>query len=111
MENNGILANQSPAPATILERPSPASVGRSARRRVGTKTVETPLISIIIPAHNEQNYIRGTLEAANRQTLENFEIVVVTNGCTDRTADVARELCHQLIVMPERGLSRARNLG
>jgi glycosyltransferase involved in cell wall biosynthesis len=115
LNNGGIMetrfsAIQSPARTAVLERPRvnrPRPL-RPARREIKT---EHPLISIVIPAHNEQAYIQRTLEAANRQTFRDFEIVVVTNGCTDRTAEIAREFCDQLIVMPERGLSRARNLG
>jgi glycosyltransferase involved in cell wall biosynthesis len=111
MENKeGTLANQSTAAALVLERPV-ARTTRPVKNIGGRKSAKTPLISVIIPAHNEQHYIRQTLQAVNRQTFRNFEIVVVTNGCTDRTADIARELCDQVIVMPERGLSRARNLG
>jgi glycosyltransferase involved in cell wall biosynthesis len=109
MENKeGTLANQSTA--AVLDRPGiPSRLPAKTNR--GRKAAKPPLISIIIPAHNEQDYIRRTLEAASRQTFRDFEIVVVTNGCTDRTGDIARELCDQVIVMPERGLSRARNLG
>ena len=107
MENyDGFLPSQSQT--AVLEeprRPAP-SAPRSEK-----KAVAPPLISIIIPAHNEEDYIRRTLEAARHQTFRNCELIVVCNGCSDRTAQVARELCDQLIVMPERGLSRARNLG
>src|SRR5687768_1079452 len=107
MENNeGFLASQSHT--VVLEEPRrPQSSPPGSRK----KATAPPLISIIIPAHNEQDYIRQTLEAARRQTFRNFELIVVCNGCCDRTAQVAREFCDQLIVMPERGLSRARNLG
>jgi len=108
--NEGTLADQSSTATLLLERPATSSSHPRIRPRP-RKAIKSPLVSIIIPAHNEQHYIRRTLEAANRQTFRDFEIVVVTNGCTDRTADVARDLCDQLIVMPERGLSRARNLG
>jgi glycosyltransferase involved in cell wall biosynthesis len=108
MENNdGLLASQSTV--ALLEEPRPHR-GPSAPRST-RKTTAPPLISIIIPAHNEQDYIRRTLEAANSQTLRNFEVIVVCNGCSDRTAHEARQFCDQVIVMPERGLSRARNLG
>jgi glycosyltransferase involved in cell wall biosynthesis len=110
MENSeGILASQSSMGAVVLE--APPRPARPPARIARPKATKPPLISIVIPAHNEQNYVRQTLEAAKRQTLGAFEIVVVTNGCTDQTAEIARELCDQLIVMPERGLSRARNLG
>jgi glycosyltransferase involved in cell wall biosynthesis len=111
MENKeGTLAGQSSPGVLVLERsPAPSMRPTSETRR--PKAAQPPVVSIIIPAHNEQHYIRQTLQAANRQTFRNFETVVITNGCTDRTAEVARDLCDQLIVMPERGLSRARNLG
>jgi glycosyltransferase involved in cell wall biosynthesis len=69
------------------------------------------MISIIIPAHNEERYIRGTLEALLQQNYPSFEIIVVANGCTDKTSEVAQDKCHRLIQMQDRGLSRARNLG
>jgi glycosyltransferase involved in cell wall biosynthesis len=68
-------------------------------------------ISVIIPAHNEQQYLRPTLEALQRQNYEAFEIIVVANGCTDDTVRVARRRCHRLIVLSQKNLGVARNLG
>lgn len=110
LNNEATLASQSPAETVVLEAP-PQPARRATQRIPRAKTTRAPLVSIIIPAHNEENYIRQTLEAVHRQSLRDFEIVVVTNGCTDHTPNIARDLCDQLIVMPERGLSRARNLG
>jgi len=105
MENNqGVLASQS---APVLDEPRRRVVSPPSRRRA----TAPPLVSVIIPAHNEQDYIRRTLEALRRQTFRSLEVIVVCNGCDDGTAQVTRELSDQLIVMPERGLSRARNLG
>jgi glycosyltransferase involved in cell wall biosynthesis len=70
-----------------------------------------PMISVIVPAHNEEAYLSATLDALNRQDYGNFEIVVVANGCTDRTAEVAREKCSRLVTLDEKGLGIARNLG
>ncbi|HWD92401.1 MAG TPA: glycosyltransferase [Verrucomicrobiae bacterium] len=70
-----------------------------------------PTISIIVPAHNEQDYIGGTLDALNRQDYPACEIVVVANGCTDRTAEVAQEKCHRLVTLSEKGLGPSRNFG
>ena len=70
-----------------------------------------PLISVIIPAHNEEHYIAGTLQALRRQTYRYFEVIVVANGCTDRTVEMARPLCDRVIDLPERGLGKARNTG
>lgn len=70
-----------------------------------------PTISIIIPAHNEGKYVGATLEALNRQRYPAMEIVVVANGCTDNTAEVAQDKCHRLVTLSEKGLGVARNLG
>ena len=82
------------------------------RRRPGLrKTKKPPMISIIIPAHNEEAYIRRTLDAVNRQHYRACEVIVVANGCTDDTPAIARDHCDNLLIVQEKGLSRARNLG
>ena len=70
-----------------------------------------PFISIVIPAHNEEEFLPATLEALRKQTYRDHETIVVTNGCTDRTADVVRGKCDKLFELEERGLGPARNLG
>lgn len=75
------------------------------------KRAPRPTISVIIPAHNEEEVIPRTLDALRRQNYPAFETIVVTNGCTDRTAEVVRNQCDQLYELPERGLGPARNLG
>ena len=69
------------------------------------------LISIIIPAHNEEGYLGPTLDALQRQTYPWFEAIVVANGCTDDTVEVAKGRCHQLLVLSQKSLGVARNLG
>ena len=70
-----------------------------------------PRISVIIPAHNEESYLSATLDALNRQNYPHCEIVVVANGCTDRTVEVAREKCQRVVILDEKGLGPSRNLG
>jgi glycosyltransferase involved in cell wall biosynthesis len=70
-----------------------------------------PYISVVIPAHNEEEFLPETLDALKKQTYRGFETIVVTNGCTDRTAEVVRGKCDQLYELDERGLGPARNLG
>src|SRR4051794_15896412 len=68
-------------------------------------------ISVIVPAHNEEDYLAQTLEALNRQDYAAREIVVVANGCTDRTEEAARGKCHRLVTLSRKNLGVARNLG
>lgn len=55
--------------------------------------MKTPFLSIIIPAYNEENRLPRTLEQVlkflNKQTYS-FEIIVVENGSSDRTFEVAK---------------------
>lgn len=70
-----------------------------------------PFISIIIPAHNEEEFLPGTLEALARQNYPRYETIVVANGCTDRTAEVVQGRCTRFYDLKERGLGPARNMG
>ncbi|MBE7191239.1 MAG: glycosyltransferase family 2 protein [Gordonia polyisoprenivorans] len=51
--------------------------------------VDEPIASIIIPAHNESTVIGRCLDGIRSDPSARFEIVVVVNGSTDRTGDVA----------------------
>jgi len=46
------------------------------------------MVSIIIPARNEENYVDECLNSLLKQTYQNFEIVVVDDGSSDRTAEI-----------------------
>ena len=67
------------------------------------------MISVVVPAHQEEAYVGRTVAGLRAATA--FEVVVVANGCTDRTADVARARGVRVIETPRAGVSRARNLG
>ena len=75
------------------------------------KRSSPPFISIVIPAHNEEEFLPATLDALKKQNYRRFETIVVTNGCTDRTAEAVCGKCDQLYELEERGLGPARNLG
>ncbi|MFD2145596.1 glycosyltransferase family 2 protein [Mucilaginibacter antarcticus] len=49
-----------------------------------------PLVSIIIPAYNAEEYIAETLASAMAQTWANKEIIVINSGSTDNTAVVIK---------------------
>jgi len=67
------------------------------------------MISVVIPAHDEEGYVGRTLETLGAATP--FEVLVVANACGDRTADVARASGAAVLTTPVRGVSHARNLG
>ncbi len=52
---------------------------------------QKPRFSVVIPCYNEEAYIGETLESLIDQDFKGkFEIIVVDNNCTDRTADIAK---------------------
>ena len=59
-------------------------------------TMMLPL-SVIIPAHNEENYIRNTLHSLKQQTFQNFETIIVTNGCTDKTEEIVKKRTNEKV--------------
>jgi len=69
-------------------------------------------ISIIIPAYNEERHLVGCLEAIAKQTAKPYEVIVVDNNSTDKTADIARQFPFVTVVAePRQGIVFARNRG
>jgi glycosyltransferase involved in cell wall biosynthesis len=50
-----------------------------------------PVISVIIPAHNEQRFLGAALASLSRQTYADFEVLVIDNGSTDATGQIIDE--------------------
>jgi glycosyltransferase involved in cell wall biosynthesis len=68
-------------------------------------------LSVIIPAHDEERVIAGTLRAIDAQRPRVHEVIVVCNGCRDNTAACARAAGARVVVTQRSGVSLARNLG
>lgn len=74
----------------------------------------TPVISLIIPAHNEEAFLPSCLEAARQASErvgEMVEIVVVLNRCTDATEEIATRHGCRIVREDARNLSAIRNAG
>lgn len=72
----------------------------------------TPTASIVIPAHNEERGIARLLEALlGGADPGEFDVVVVPNGCTDRTAEVARTYAVNVVESPTASKRAALRVG
>ena len=71
-----------------------------------------PLISILIPAYNVEDWVAATIQSALAQTWARKEIIIVDDGSRDRTAEVARRFASKevaVVSIPNQGAAAARN--
>lgn len=82
-----------------------------------TKSVaDTPRVSVIVPVYNRRDYVRLTLESIRAQTFTDYEVIVVDDGSTDGSVDVAQEFAaadprFRSVTQENAGCATARNHG
>jgi glycosyltransferase involved in cell wall biosynthesis len=73
---------------------------------------ENPVVSVVIPAYNEEkNILQTLLSLSNNITEWPVEIIVVNNNSTDNTEDLVRETGIHCIKEVKQGITEARNAG
>jgi GT2 family glycosyltransferase len=88
------------------------AVGQAFERLHHDPAVDWPPMSVIICSYNGERWLPGCLQALRGVDYPDFEVIVVSDGSTDRTAQLAREAGVRVVDSEEnRGLSHARNLG
>lgn len=72
-----------------------------------------PKVSVIIPVFNGEQYIAMALESVFSQTYQNYEVIVIDDGSTDRTEEIMAPFLSELkfIRQPNSGPACARNKG
>lgn len=75
-----------------------------------------PLISVIVPVHNGQDYLKNCIDSILAQTYRPLEIIIVNDGSADRTGEICRDLenAHEtvsILTMENLGVSAGRNAG
>lgn len=73
------------------------------------------LVTVVIPARNEEGFIRECLQSVRVQSYRNLQIVVVDGASDDRTPHIVKEIAEQdprveLLVNPERVIPRSLNV-
>jgi Glycosyltransferases, probably involved in cell wall biogenesis len=74
---------------------------------------ENIFVSFIIPTYNSGNYIGRCLEAIKTidHPQDRFEIVIVDNGSSDDTLEIARRFTDKIVINTTSLVSKLRNLG
>lgn len=68
-----------------------------------------PKFSIIVPAYNMEKYIKRTLDSIKKQSFKDYEVIVIDDGSTDKTVEVAKKAKVKVIEHKHAGLSVVRN--
>jgi CDP-glycerol glycerophosphotransferase len=73
-------------------------------------------ITVVVPVFDVEDYLEECLRSVAEQTVEDLEVVMVDDGSTDSSADIARRFARgdsrfRLLRQPNGGLSAARNTG
>jgi glycosyltransferase involved in cell wall biosynthesis len=73
------------------------------------------LFSIIIPLYNKERYVENALQSILKQTITDYEIIIVNDGSTDKSKEIASKyLSDEIRIIDHannKGLSAARNTG
>jgi glycosyltransferase involved in cell wall biosynthesis len=84
------------------------------RATFGAQLISTPAISVVLPCYNAHAFLGRALDSLRAQTFQDFEIVIVDDGSTEReTIELLDALPDdiRMIRQKNRGLAGARNRG
>ncbi len=56
-----------------------------------------PLISVIMPVHNGQQYLKEAIDSILNQTFSSFEFIIINDGSTDRSEEIILSYCDERI--------------
>lgn len=72
------------------------------------------MISVVIPLYNKEKQIKKTLKSVFDQTFQDYEIIIVNDGSTDRSMEIVEAFSDpkiRIIEQENQGVSAARNTG
>ena len=73
-----------------------------------------PLVSVVIPVHNGEKYIKESIDSCLEQTYKNIEVIVVDDKSEDRTLEILKGYGDKIKVIPiekQNGLGNVINIG
>lgn len=74
-----------------------------------------PLVSVIVPVFNNEKSIKWCIESILHSTYRNLEVIVIIDGATDSSEQIAKSFCEDervnIVIQKNQGVSEARNNG
>lgn len=86
---------------------------KAIQHSIQRKRTSAPLISVVIPVYNGQRYLSEAIDSVLAQTHPVSEIIVIDDGSTDRSPEIAFQYKEKIryIYQRNQGISAARNRG
>ncbi|MGC2411097.1 MAG: glycosyltransferase [Stellaceae bacterium] len=93
-------------------KPALAEVARRYKGPLPPPLARYPRISVVVCAYNSERTMEACLASLEAVDYPDYEVIVVNDGSTDRTLEIAEDypFC-RIISQPNKGLSAARNVG
>ena len=80
-----------------------------------SKTVQDPLVSVILPTYNRASIIQKSVEAVLNQTYRTLELIIIDDGSTDETKELISKITDSRVryiqIDENKGVANARNEG
>lgn len=70
-----------------------------------------PKFSVIIPVYNVEPFIKKCLDSMESQTFKDYEVIIINDGSTDKSMEIAKNYSFKMINQENKGQSAARNRG
>lgn len=92
-------------------KPALAAIAKAFKEAPFASQKQLPKISVVVCSYNGAATIRDTMRGLAKLEYPDFEVIIVDDGSTDKTAEIISQYPYQLISTQNRGLSNARNTG
>jgi len=101
---------------TILVGPRRGLTAARHHARVILRASQVPRVSVLLPVWNGEAFLEEAIESMLSQTLSSFELIVIDDGSTDRSAAIAEEFARgddrvRVLRRPHEGFSVTLNAG